>query len=401
MRICHVILTLLATAASASAQAAPTTVPANAPTTGTIRVEAWLGGISQFIVQRDAVHWHHRLYKPPTIDRGRPRPTVINGTPWTPRWINDDGGDNEKRDSDTTTLTPPLPQVDLVVQTRVVEGAGDAVVMQQPKAENAHTLVVDMEGSYARAPQRHVIELTYRPATAADQQPLPPVDPAKLREDLVAEYLLNGSAEDSSVLGQDAQAIDTVPATDRFGRANSAMAFNGQSSYIEAPAPQLPTNQLTVSAWIRYSDHKFQDWHDAIVSQDGGSKAKPSERVFNLASFWGHAWADQFGRANEVLALGPALSKEQWHHVALTFDGRDYRLYVDGTMATQRHGQLTPSTQQPLRIGSGPGPRKPLFFSGAIDDVRLYRRALNDAEITFLYHENGWPAEAATAQGKK
>lgn len=34
-----------------------------------------------------------------------------------------------------------------------------------------------------------------------------------------------------------------------------------------------------------------------------------------------------------------------------------------------------------------------LYFSGSIDEVRLYNRTLTEDEIKALYHEGGWPLE--------
>jgi hypothetical protein len=71
---------------------------------------------------------------------------------------------------------------------------------------------------------------------------------------------------------------------------------------------------------------------------------------------------------------------DRWSHVAATYDGRALRLYVDGREVSRRavSGALqTPST--PLWIGGN----RPYgeHFEGLIDEVRVYDRALTEAQI--------------------
>jgi hypothetical protein len=78
-------------------------------------------------------------------------------------------------------------------------------------------------------------------------------------------------------------------------------------------------------------------------------------------------------------AAGPsALGLSTWTHLAQTWDGSALRLYIDGAeVATQPSpGTLITSTGQ-VRIGGSSGQ----FFSGLIDEVRIYNRARTAAEI--------------------
>lgn len=77
-----------------------------------------------------------------------------------------------------------------------------------------------------------------------------------------------------------------------------------------------------------------------------------------------------------------------WHHVAIVLNGGDpdisqARLYVDGVRET-----ISSTTDEPVntRIGDNVkiGAWQTRYFAGQIDDVRIYNRALNDAEILSL-----------------
>ena len=70
-----------------------------------------------------------------------------------------------------------------------------------------------------------------------------------------------------------------------------------------------------------------------------------------------------------------------WHHVAAVRCGGSIKLFVDGSLASTQSGfdaaDYDLSVDHRLRIGFGPND----YFKGRLSDVKLYRRALTDAEI--------------------
>ena len=80
-------------------------------------------------------------------------------------------------------------------------------------------------------------------------------------------------------------------------------------------------------------------------------------------------------------AFGPStLPVGAWTHLAMTYDGAALRLYVNGVQVGSKplSGNITP-TANPLWIG-GNSPYGE-YFNGRIDEVRVYRAALSQAEI--------------------
>jgi hypothetical protein len=73
-----------------------------------------------------------------------------------------------------------------------------------------------------------------------------------------------------------------------------------------------------------------------------------------------------------------------WHLVTGTYDGATARLYVDGTLVASETFTAPPNTSFPLYIGRyyGAGGYN---WSGGIDEVRLYNRALTAAEVAALF----------------
>jgi hypothetical protein len=75
-----------------------------------------------------------------------------------------------------------------------------------------------------------------------------------------------------------------------------------------------------------------------------------------------------------------ALPLNVWTHLAATYDGSEVRLYINGILAASRavDGDIV-NTDDPLRIGGNNVWGE--FFSGLIDEVRVYNRPLTREEI--------------------
>ncbi len=81
-------------------------------------------------------------------------------------------------------------------------------------------------------------------------------------------------------------------------------------------------------------------------------------------------------------SFGPALPTNAWYHVALVSDGTTVRLYVNGTQQGTTQNANLGSYMGNLQIGAWiSGSNNFDFFSGQIDEVRLYNRALSQSEV--------------------
>jgi hypothetical protein len=79
--------------------------------------------------------------------------------------------------------------------------------------------------------------------------------------------------------------------------------------------------------------------------------------------------------------IGPAPSPVgTWTSLAMTYDGADLRLFVDGApVATERARGSIVATSRPLWIGGNQPYGE--YFDGLVDEARVYDRALDEAEI--------------------
>jgi hypothetical protein len=88
---------------------------------------------------------------------------------------------------------------------------------------------------------------------------------------------------------------------------------------------------------------------------------------------------------NAYNASGPgALNDGSWHHIAGTYNGSDIKFYLDGAIKatnTSYSGDLPNSTE--VLVGFFNNSDK--YYNGTLDELRVYKRCLNESEILMHY----------------
>ncbi len=177
------------------------------------------------------------------------------------------------------------------------------------------------------------------------------------------------------------------------GKWGQAIALGG-SQYVLIQGGYLPpsgTSARTTAAWIRTTNN------GAIIAWGPNSTSRKWHmRVENAASFTGTLRIEMGGgfvRGTKDLRDG------LWHHVAGvlpafgTPNATNIILYVDGALEP-----LSGSTASPITTDSAPATigvdSQSRYFTGVIDEVRIYPRALSASEITALYTATNQSAAA-------
>jgi hypothetical protein len=168
--------------------------------------------------------------------------------------------------------------------------------------------------------------------------------------------------------------VTRSPATAKYG---SALTFagTGQVSVPDAPGLRLTTG-MTVEAWVRPTT--VSGWRTVLMKERpgglsygvyaaGGSPSRPAGYV-------------NTGGVDLRAPGAAALTANTWVHLAITYDGANIRVYVNGVLSstTAATGTTVTSTSA-LYIGGNAvwGER----FAGQIDEVRLYNIPLSAADI--------------------
>ncbi len=142
------------------------------------------------------------------------------------------------------------------------------------------------------------------------------------------------------------------------------------------------TSELTVSALINISSCSVTD-------------------EYTIASCWttSNAWMFRYDCAgnqldfitytggNDIESESVSIEDDAWHHVAGTYDGSELQIYLDGSAvgtALSASGTIGSGTQN-CYLGTMTGSNDP--FTGGIDEVSIWSRALSSDEISFMNTE--------------
>jgi len=162
------------------------------------------------------------------------------------------------------------------------------------------------------------------------------------------------------------------------GKFNGGLAFDGVNDYVGLGTGTLGVSTgITVAAWIRPSD----------IS---GSYKTIIDRGQYLYPFWLQLSGNtvrtgiRTSSTNYLTSIAK-LAANEWVHVALTYQNGERIIYINGVQDNSNAltGTLNDKTNQEMRIGLGIGGS--YAFSGIIDEVRIYNRALGPTEIANLY----------------
>src|SRR5882672_3066505 len=207
---------------------------------------------------------------------------------------------------------------------------------------------------------------------------------------IAAWWPANGNASDiagtNNGIFQNGEAYDT-------GEVAQAFSLDGSGNNILVPAsPTLDigqSNGMTIEAWINPADlasgAPILEW--ALNGTYG-------THFWISGSSAGSLYANLFGTDNLSHSLESAagiLTANVFQHVALTYDKTTgiARLFLNGGVVKQSTlGVFTPRTSSNFYIGYRPdgSPFGPIPFTGLIDEVTLYSRALSTNELQAIYN---------------
>ena len=206
-------------------------------------------------------------------------------------------------------------------------------------------------------------------------------------EGLVGAWLFDeGKGEtvtDSSDNGLDGKIARGKPkwVTGKFG---GAMEFGGADMVTVDDDPALDLEDFTLAAWVNIP--KISGAWQIIASKENRN---PTGRNYGLFgninngtvhySFTTNAGWKSFNAAT-------AVTDGDWHHVAGTYDGSDFKLYLNGAV----DGETAPGTKPDnhdnfLFIGGCDIGN--YWMTGTIDEVVIYNRALSEQEINELMED--------------
>ena len=197
----------------------------------------------------------------------------------------------------------------------------------------------------------------------------------------MAQDSLKGSLlADKTPYENDGTIYGATFATDRKGQANKCMYFDGVNDYVNCGTFDK-LSESTINVWI--SGDTTQNTFAGIVF------AGDSDNGFGLAIMSGkvlHRISN--GATSNSWSIETFNFPNDWYMLTITDDGTTRKYYKNGVYISQYTNTIVNSgTKQALSLGRwGTYTPSDSHFNGSIDDVRIYNRALSQAEITLLYN---------------
>jgi hypothetical protein len=166
----------------------------------------------------------------------------------------------------------------------------------------------------------------------------------------------------------------------------ASLKFDGVNDYVSVSHnTSLSTNSITLMAWVYISAGTTGD--RTIVRKGHWLDREYGLDLVSTRHLRGWVNLGPSGNSAVIVAINTAsLPVEQWQHVAMTFDGTTVRLFLDGVLhaSTQKTGTQTGyDNVQNVTLGGqlSTSPGGSLPFNGNLDEVAIFSRALEAAEI--------------------
>lgn len=230
-----------------------------------------------------------------------------------------------------------------------------------------------------------------------------------IEENMVAHYPFEGSYDDMSGNGLHPDTNGSMAlGTDRFGDKGKASFFDGVDDYLTIASDSLlnPRDQLTITFWAKRDNVPAA--MSPIVHKGGERTSGYTNREYSVwlrddGSFMVSSAGDDSGHRMFYSSIAQV---ETWTFFAVVIDRRNHRvrIFLNDTFDreyTDNYSSFN-TNENEIRIGwteevSGTFSH----FSGTLDDIRIYDRALSNYEISSLYRIAGPAASDVLLKLKK
>jgi gliding motility-associated-like protein len=218
-------------------------------------------------------------------------------------------------------------------------------------------------------------------------------------------------ANDSSGNGNNGAVHGATLTTDRFGNCKQAYKFNGTSNYIEVPTSptvDMLNTDFTIAVWEKtYAT----DTTGAILNKNlhtgawNGYLITTNDNDPGYCPIYHHAYFYVAAAANqEVCSDNPICQDTTWHFLTgvYKYTTNQAYFYVDNVLQSTIGLASGPISNTADLFLGGAGNVNSAYFTGVLDAIRIYQRALSAAEITQLYNEpnpGGGPCSTQICSG--
>jgi len=202
---------------------------------------------------------------------------------------------------------------------------------------------------------------------------------------LAAYYSLEDNVADGSGNGHDGTAVGAPAYVEGPAGSGQALHFDGTGSqYVTIGTwnPSRTTGRLTVVLWAQW-DGLNEQYQGLIAKRDSWAA---NDMMWHLEAAQ-TTGVVRVGREGLTQVQSEALTVGEWEPWAFTFDGSRVTIYRSGRQVASGPFSFGTDLDASMQLGVGsvtPEGTSSNPYNGALDEIRLYDRALSAFEIRYL-----------------
>jgi len=205
----------------------------------------------------------------------------------------------------------------------------------------------------------------------------------------VAEYNFNNTYANTQGFYAFVANSGTSFTNDRQGNPNSAININQNSTSATVVGLPSGSSSRTISIWAKLNSFSVFEYNHLYGYGTAGNSTGNGGSILASNIVNGNATTTSLGHlgyANNHTQSVVGYDFRNWNHFVFVYDGTNSKVYLNGTLfGTSPKTWNTIVTSSNFTIGGFFGEN---FFDGALDDLKIYNRALNATEISNLYIYN-------------
>ena len=170
-----------------------------------------------------------------------------------------------------------------------------------------------------------------------------------------------------------------------------SVQFGGKNGYLDMGTLDTRGARLTLALWFKADSFPGLLNDARLISKATGVAA--DDHIFMLSTIRAgssnrlRARVRIGGNSVTLVADEGNVSRGRWHHAAMTHDGVNLRLYLDGRFVGKKlaRGSIDRAANVPIAAGAQPPGAGDRNFHGKLDAIYISRQALDESEVRALY----------------
>jgi hypothetical protein len=158
-----------------------------------------------------------------------------------------------------------------------------------------------------------------------------------------------------------------------------SLAFDGTDDVMKVSnTNDLPAN-FSVMVWVKPNGQNSSSNDRTIASKyDGSTGFKIYLSTDNKVNI---TWS-----GGTIATSSVALPNSEWHNVAITYNGTNTKLYIDGVLDTNIASAAPPTNSTIFSLGAEYRSKSDIrnYFKGDIDEFRLWNKTISQTQIRFM-----------------